>query len=205
MPSPDVSQYPAALDTTASLQKVINNFATALLNAINNSQTSIVLVSTLGLQAPGTVSIGTEVVYYAGITGNTLTGCVRGFDGTTASSAVAATKVEQRWVAVHHNLLASAIAIIEQVLGINPQGSQTDLTTLFARNLPGVFPFPTPVTNWSFVHDRRRIVSVQLWRLKAPNTYEKFDANIEQVVDTGGPSNINITLSANEEGFAIIE
>lgn len=205
MPSPDVSQYPASLDTTASLMRVINNYATTLTSTINSSQTIIPLVSTSGLQAPGTVSIGSEVIYYLTITGNTLTSCIRGFDGTTAAAASIGSKVEQRWVAVHHNLLASAIAGIEQLLGLTIQGSELDLSTRLNRALPQLVPFVTTVSDWSFTHDRRRGVSVQLWRLKAANTYELFEANIEQVINSGGLSNVNITLTSAESGFAVIQ
>ncbi len=208
MPSPDASQFPAALDTVASLMQVINNYATTLPNAINSSQTSIQVTSAVGLNAPGTVAIGTEVIYYAGITisgpTHTLTGCIRGFDSTTAAAAAAQSKVEQRWVAVHHNLLASAISAIETVLGVNPQGAEATLATLLARNLPAVVPFSSPTSNWSLTHDRRRLVVVQLWRLVTGNTYEMFEADIEQIVDTGGPSQVNITLTANEAGYAVI-
>lgn len=205
MPSPDVSQYPASLDTTTSLMRVINNYATALTASINSTQTSIAVVSVGSLQAPGTVSIGSEVVYYQAISGNSLLNCLRGFDGTLAATASSGSRVEQRWVAVHHNLLASAIAGIEQLLGLTIQGSELDLSTRLDRSVPLVVPFVTASTNWSFTHDRRRGVSVQLWRLKAANTYELFEANIEQVINSGGLSNVNITLTVAEAGFAVVQ
>lgn len=204
MPSPELPQYPAALDTVDTLQKVINNFATTLPSAINNAQTTIPLSSVGLLNVPGVVSIGTEVIYYAGITGNSLTGCLRGFDNTVPSAAAAGSRVEQRWVAVHHNLLAAAIAGLEQVLGLLPTGSYADVAARLTENLPLVVSFPAAQTNWSFTHTRKRIVGVQLWRLVVGNTYELMESTIEQVVDAGGVSAVNITLGVAEAGFAVV-
>lgn len=73
------------------LQKTLNG-------AINDTQTTITLSSTTNLQAPGTIVIDRvdssgnttaalrEIIAYAGIAGNDITGCTRGFDGSTAQS-----------------------------------------------------------------------------------------------------------------------
>jgi hypothetical protein len=61
--------------------------ADTLNGAINASTQSIILNSVTGFPTGGgLVKIGTEQINYAGITSSTLTGCVRGANGTTAAS-----------------------------------------------------------------------------------------------------------------------
>lgn len=79
----------------------------ALNGAITNSQTTITLASTVNLLKPITgpnglidtafesaVKIGDEVIKYTGITGNDLTGCVRGYLNTTAAAHADEAEVE---------------------------------------------------------------------------------------------------------------
>ena len=54
--------------------------------AINNSTATITVDSTTGFPATGTISIDSELITYAGLTGTTFTGCGRGVKGTTAAS-----------------------------------------------------------------------------------------------------------------------
>ncbi len=54
--------------------------------AINSSVTSFALVNASSYPASGTVTIDSEQITYTGIDGNTLTGCVRGANNTTAAS-----------------------------------------------------------------------------------------------------------------------
>ena len=54
--------------------------------AINNSAATITVDSTTGFPATGTISIDSELITYAGLTGTTFTGCGRGANGTTAAS-----------------------------------------------------------------------------------------------------------------------
>jgi hypothetical protein len=61
--------------------------ADTLNGAINASTPSIILNSVTGFPTGGgLIKIGTEQINYAGITSSTLTGCVRGVNGTTAAS-----------------------------------------------------------------------------------------------------------------------
>lgn len=59
---------------------------TTLASAISASATSIALVSAAGFPASGTVSIESEEITYTGISTNTLTGCTRGANFTTAAA-----------------------------------------------------------------------------------------------------------------------
>jgi hypothetical protein len=54
--------------------------------AATDSATSLTLVSTETYPSSGTVIIGSETISYSGISGDTLTGCVRGYDSTTAAA-----------------------------------------------------------------------------------------------------------------------
>ena len=61
--------------------------ADTLNGAINGSVQSIILNSVTGFPTGGgLIKIGAEQINYAGITSSTLTGCVRGVNGTTAAS-----------------------------------------------------------------------------------------------------------------------
>jgi len=61
--------------------------ATTTLNGtINSSTTTVVVTSTTGFAASGTILIGSELITYAAKTGTDFTGCTRGALGTTAAA-----------------------------------------------------------------------------------------------------------------------
>lgn len=53
---------------------------------INAAQTTIALLDASSYPISGIITIGSERISYAGVSGNTLTGCIRGLNGTTAAS-----------------------------------------------------------------------------------------------------------------------
>ena len=66
---------------------VITGAALTQLNgAINNSVTTVIVDSTTGFPAAGTIAIDSELITYSGKTGTDFTGCTRGALGTTAAS-----------------------------------------------------------------------------------------------------------------------
>ena len=67
---------------------------TTLSGGINASVTSITLASAAGFPASGTVIIDSEQITYSGISTNTLTGCTRGANGTTAASHLTGAAVQ---------------------------------------------------------------------------------------------------------------
>src|SRR3990167_10490659 len=85
----------------------VNYFSTTLNGAINDAVDTITLSSTTNLTAPGVVvidredSLGSatpnarEVVAFTGISGSDITGCTRGFDGSTARSHSSGAVVER--------------------------------------------------------------------------------------------------------------
>jgi hypothetical protein len=60
-------------------------FTSTLSSGINASVTSLTLTSASSFASSGTVQIGTELITYTGVSGNTLSGLTRGALGTTAA------------------------------------------------------------------------------------------------------------------------
>ena len=70
--------------------------ATTTLNTtINTSVTSIILTSATSFTTTGTVKIDNELITYTGISTNTLTGCTRATNSTTAATHTAGATVSQ--------------------------------------------------------------------------------------------------------------
>jgi len=70
--------------------------ATTTLNTtVNNSVTSVILTSATSFTTTGTVKIDNELITYTGISTNTLTGCTRGTNSTTAATHTAGATVSQ--------------------------------------------------------------------------------------------------------------
>jgi hypothetical protein len=68
--------------------------ATTLNGAISATDTTITLTSATGFNSGGgIILIGGEVIEYSAVSSNDLTGCTRGFNGTTAASHVDTTAV----------------------------------------------------------------------------------------------------------------
>jgi hypothetical protein len=59
-----------------------------LSDAINSSVTILPMVNAASYANEGVVTIDFEKIYYTGKTSNSLTGCTRGYDGTTAASHI---------------------------------------------------------------------------------------------------------------------
>ncbi len=61
--------------------------------ALDVTETTITLTSTVGLAQFGFIKVDNETIQYGGISGNDLTGCIRGVNNTTAATHVTASKV----------------------------------------------------------------------------------------------------------------
>tara|TARA_X000001382_G_C3144373_1_gene170746 strand:+ start:68 stop:1000 length:933 start_codon:yes stop_codon:yes gene_type:complete len=68
---------------------------TTLAEALDASETEIDLTSSTGFDATGTIFIENEEITYTGISTNTLTGCTRGANSTTAATHSTSTQVAQ--------------------------------------------------------------------------------------------------------------
>ena len=108
----------------------VNFLQTTLNGAINDSVQSIVLNSATNFQFPGYVvinrqdSTGTatpnarEVIYYTGISSQTLTGCQRSADGSTARSHADGSIVEATFTVGMWNDLRTAVNAALTVDGV---------------------------------------------------------------------------------------
>ena len=68
---------------------------TTLAEALDATETEIDITSSTGFDSTGTIFIENEEITYTGISTNTLTGCTRGANGTTAATHDNATSVAQ--------------------------------------------------------------------------------------------------------------
>ena len=67
--------------------------ATTLAEALDNSETEIDLTSATGFPNSGTVQVDSEQITYTGISTNTLTGCTRGANSTSAATHTNSTAI----------------------------------------------------------------------------------------------------------------
>jgi hypothetical protein len=104
--------YPSNTPSDADLYVALDNFGTTLNGAIDDSQTTITLTSTVGLPTVGILTVESEKIKYTGISGNDITGCVRGFSSTTNSSHANGVTVEFNVVEEHHNTLKDEVIAI---------------------------------------------------------------------------------------------
>lgn len=215
--------YPASVQTREDLYVAINNFSTTTPGIVGAGQIDIPIANADRLPQSGMVSIDQEIIFYSFIDeGNAypvLRNCIRGFDGTVAKEHGIGSKVEVRWVARHHNILAEAILLLQGVLGANPAGTYSDLTTRLGRQLPSTVVWsadgPAQVgqqgakasVTVTVVHDKRRIVGAQVWRKTGSNKYEEVEVPLEQSVSTGGSSTVSFILmlgaGEHEEGYVV--
>lgn len=131
----------------------VNRYRTRLLAAISADETAIPIVDTSNrLPSSGVVTLGDEIVWYAGRAPNLLVGCIRGYEGTTATSHVAGAALEVRWTAGSHNVIAELLHDVVTALGtdllIEPTPSMVPLAMISSGfGTPGFppvgFGYPT--------------------------------------------------------------
>lgn len=104
---------------------IANSPGTELSAALTAAATTVVVTDATKLPAaPNLLTIGSdesaETVFYTGKTGNNLTGCTRGFDGTTAKAWVIGSKVARYFTAYDHNAVRANILDLIDFLGYMP-------------------------------------------------------------------------------------
>lgn len=129
------AQYPSATGTDANLFIAVNNLATALNGALNNSATTITVASTTGFPTAGYITIDAEAISYTGVTATTFTTCTRGADGTAAATHLTAAQVLHTVVAAHHNTLKDEIIAIATDLRASFIETSTSIATTFGKYL----------------------------------------------------------------------
>jgi hypothetical protein len=73
-----------------------NTTSITVASTVLATDTSITLSSVVGLATTGFIQLGTEIISYTNVIGNTLTNCWRGQNGTTAATYTAGTAVIQQ-------------------------------------------------------------------------------------------------------------
>lgn len=118
LPALAQSQYPTSQDTAATLKNAVNNAQSTLNGAITNSATSIALNDASAFPSSGIViTIESEIIYCTGKSTNTLTGCTRGKEGTTAASHSNGRAVRAAITKGYHNDLRDAVIAVQGKLG----------------------------------------------------------------------------------------
>jgi len=141
---------------TASIWKVgtSNAFSTTLNGGITDTDTTIALTTTTGLQFPGVVvidrvdanSVSTpttrEYISFTGISGNSITGASRGLGGSTAQSHSSGAKVEEAWSITHWNDFLSAFAVSHDTTGklVASTATLSGMVNVAGASLVGNFP-----------------------------------------------------------------
>lgn len=155
---------------TLNTRLYANNAKTTLASAILATDTTITVAngSAFPNPAPGTneyflVTIDTgssyEIIYVAGRTGNTFTGCIRGYENTTAAPYQAGTRIENRATAgtfASFTRFQDVLAEIASVDALSPPSSSDSNSYLTASTDDGGNPvvavFNSSPGTWRFVN-----------------------------------------------------
>jgi hypothetical protein len=111
------SNYPTSLDTVVELIQAANNAQTTLNGDLTASATTVAVISTALFANTGCFAVDNELISYTSKTATTFTGCVRGFDGTTAATHSSGATVSDVVTTAHHEVLVSTILALQQKLG----------------------------------------------------------------------------------------
>ena len=118
-----VPTFPVALDTDTELGRYANFAETTVgTGGVDASAATIPITDTSVWPSDGVCLIETEAVAYTGKTGSSITGCTRGFDGTTAAAHAAGVPAYGGIIiSAHFESHREAIKAIETLLGIQGQ------------------------------------------------------------------------------------
>lgn len=153
--------------------------ADTLNGAINNVAQDIILNSVTGFPTGGgLIKIGTEQINYAGITSSTLTGCVRGVNGTTAAS---------------HSNSASVTCATLTVTDPDASGAVVDDFVTFsgAASLGGVIT--AAVLNQEY--QVTRIINANIFQIEARSV-----ATIQEITTTSGLNPTFVFANTSDSG-----
>lgn len=91
--------------------------ATPLSVAVDDDDNTLQVAKTTDLRSEDTVIVGNEKVYYTGKTAISLTGCIRGYDNTTAAPHSSGTMVYTQEASIVNNALGFNIAATADSMG----------------------------------------------------------------------------------------
>jgi hypothetical protein len=116
-----MSIWPSSISTDANLYVAVDfpNSVTALNGSLNSTDTVINVSSTANYPSSGGfILIDSELIKFTGISGNQLTGCSRGVDGTAPASHINNAVVNMVSMSEHHNVLKDEIIALETSLNL---------------------------------------------------------------------------------------
>jgi hypothetical protein len=126
---------------------------TTLNGTINDSVDAIVLTSATGFTATGTVKIGDEQITYSGISTNTLTGCTRAANSTTAAAHSSGVQVIQIYTDWTVGTISGVQSIIYPLQFISPEilsstwaGSNSGLPAYYSMVAGFILLGPVPAS-----------------------------------------------------------
>jgi len=111
------SNYPTSLDTVVELIQAANNAQTTLNGALTANATTVAVISTALFANTGCFAVDNELISYTGKTATSFTGCVRGFDGTTAATHNSGATVSDVVTTRHHEVVVDAVLALQQKVG----------------------------------------------------------------------------------------
>lgn len=111
-------KYPAALDSLDSLGRVNDIPQTFLDGTISSGAATIAALDTSAFDSSGSIVIGNEQIYYTAKTSTTFTGCLRGRNGTAASTHTSGAEIRSPILAAHRDVLVDALMTLQGKVGI---------------------------------------------------------------------------------------
>lgn len=114
---PGQTKFPVEVESSTTLFEVADNARTTLTSPLTSSATTATVTSTSLFPNSGAVAIGTETVYYTGKTVSTLTGLLRGRDGTSAVAHNAGESVRMAQFAAIHKAVRDSLIATQNKLG----------------------------------------------------------------------------------------
>jgi len=120
-------KYPSQIDNDTSLLDVRDRKETFLSTGINPTTLTIPVVSTVGFPDVGYISIDEEIIKYDSKTLTQFNASTRGAQGTSIASHDSGMNVFLNVIAIHHNILKTAVIVIETELGTEVKGTYANL------------------------------------------------------------------------------
>ena len=118
---------------------------------ITDSATSIVLASSTGFTASGTILIGSEQITYAAISTNTLTGCVREVNGTAKVAHTSGDAVTEIYTTFTAGSISTGVSRVRPLNYVAPQlltrlnaGSVSGLPEMYTMRAGYILIGPVP-------------------------------------------------------------
>jgi hypothetical protein len=116
MSNPNNPVFPYAASTDSTLSVASDNAQTTLNGGINSSVTTIPVASVSLFTTPCIFVIDGEIIQAASVSGNSFTGCIRGFAGSSATTHTDTTPVYGYIVAYLHNQITAEVNSISSLL-----------------------------------------------------------------------------------------